>query len=53
MTFLLALGFAYWFTWNLPRSAYRNPGGWRFPKAEVRALQGVVVGVVLAVGLGG
>jgi hypothetical protein len=45
MTFLLALAFAYLYTWTLPRSAYKNPGGWRFPKAEYRALLGTITGV--------
>jgi hypothetical protein len=49
VTFLLALAFAYLYTWNLPRSAYINPGGWRFPKAEVRALQGTLTGFLLSV----
>jgi hypothetical protein len=34
-------------TENLPREAYENPGGWKFPKAEVLSLGGMFVGLIL------
>jgi hypothetical protein len=34
-------------TESLPREAYENPGGWKFPKGEVFALGGMLLGLIL------
>lgn len=34
------------------KEMWRNPGGWRFPKGEIAALKGAVLGILLTVVVG-
>ncbi len=48
MSILVTVAFAHLACRNLPDSAYRNPGGWKFPQAEVRAFLAAIVGLAVS-----